>query len=298
MKIGETDIRIKGRLVRIAYPELEKYELLQDPAAVIDALRTARPRVDLFTFLQITSDNAPKYSYAMEMDNMAVLPITTFDDWWKQLRSEARNRARQAEKKGVVVREVEFGDELAKGMWGVYNESPMRQGKPNVHYGKDVATVYRDEATFLDRSVFIGAFLGEELIGFVKLVTDKERTHANMMNVVAMVKYRDKAPTNALIAQAVRSCAARSIRYLAYQGFTYGKQRIDSLTNFKVINGFQRVDLPRYYVPLTPLGTMFFRLGLHRNALDWLPVPVADKFRELRTAWYKRRLEPANGISR
>ena len=55
----------------------------------------------------------------------------------------------------------------------------------------------------------------------MKLVTDKERTHANMMNVVAMVKYRDKAPTNALIAQAVRSCAARGIRYLAYQGFTY-----------------------------------------------------------------------------
>lgn len=298
MKIGETDIKIKGRIVRIAYPELEKYELLQDPDAVIEVLSSARPRIDLFTFLQITSDDAPKYPYAVEMDNMAVLPITTFESWWKQLRSEARNRARQAEKRGVTVREVAFSDELVKGMWEVYNESPMRQGKPNVHYGKDVATVYREEATFLERSIFIGAYLGEQLIGFVKLVTDKERTHANMMNVVAMVKHRDKAPTNALIAQAVRCCAERGIRYLAYQGFTYGKQRIDSLTNFKVINGFQRVDLPRYYVPLTPLGAAFFRMGLHRNALDWLPVPVADKFRELRTAWYKRRLEPANGVSR
>src|SRR5437773_1138904 len=63
--------------------------------------------------------------------------------------------------------------------------------------------------SFLDRSIFIGAFLGETLIGFVKLVTDLNRTHANLMNVVSMVKHRDKAPTNALIAAAVRSCAER-----------------------------------------------------------------------------------------
>jgi len=292
MKICETDIKIRGRLLRIAYPELEKYELLGNPEAVIEGLRSSRTRVDLFTFLQIKSDNAPKYAYAMEWENMAVLPVSTFDDWWaKQIGKKTRNSARQAEKKGVMVREVPFDDALVQGIWEVYNESPIRQGKPNVHYGKDIETVHREAATFLDRSIFIGAFLGEQLIGFVKLVTDPERTHANTMNIVAMVKHRDKAPTNALIAQSVRSCAERGIRYLAYQNFTYGKKRPDTLTNFKEVNGFQRVDLPRYYVPLTPLGSAALRLGLHHSIADRIPESIAVKLRELRSGWYKRKLQ-------
>lgn len=291
MKICETDIKIKGRLVKIAYPELEKYELLDNPQKVIEGLRSSRTRIDLFTFLQIKADDAPRYPYAMESENMAVLQMSNFEDWWtKQIRSEARNRARQAEKKGVTVREVAFDEVLLQGIWEIYNESPIRQGKPNVHYGKDFETVQREEATFLSRSIFIGAFLGEKLIGFVKLVTDKDRRHANLMNIVAMVKHRDKAPTNALIAQSVRSCAERGIRYLAYQTFTYGNRGIDSLTNFKEVNGFQRIDLPRYYVPLTSLGSVVLRLGLHHSFVDHLPLPIVNKLRELRTAWYKRKL--------
>src|SRR5438270_3410101 len=168
----------------------------------------------------------------MEWDNLAVLPVSTFDHWWnQQIRSFPRNRARQAEKRGVKVREVPFDDALVRGIWEVYNESPVRQGKPNFHYGKDLETVRKAEATFLDRSIFIGAFLEEKLIGFVKLVTDANRTQANLMNVVSMVKHRDKAPTNALIAAAVRSCAERGIRYLVYQNFVYGKKGPDRLTN-------------------------------------------------------------------
>jgi len=291
MKICETDIKIKGGLLRIAFPELEKYELLPKPEAIIEALRNSGTRIDLFTFMQIKSDTAPRYPYARESENMAVLQVSTFDDWWgKQIGKKTRNSARQAEKKGVTVKEVPFDDCLVKGIWEVYNESPIRQGKPNVHYGKDIETVHREAATFLDRSIFIGAFLGEQLIGFVKLVTDPDRTHANTMNIVAMVKHRDKAPTNALVAQSVRSCAERGIRYLAYQNFTYGRKAPDSLTNFKEANGFRRVDLARYYVPLTPLGSAALRLGLHCSFVDHLPLSIVNKLRELRTAWYKRKL--------
>ena len=168
----------------------------------------------------------------------------------------------------MTVREVPFDGALVHGMQGVYSESPIRQGKPNVHYGKDFETVYRDEATFLDRSIFIGAFLGEELIGFAKLVTDQNRTLANLMNIVAMVKHRDKAPTNALIAQAVRICADRGIQYLLYQNFTYGRKKPDSLTNFKEVNGFQRIDVPRYYIPLTTVGWLALRLRLHHKLVQ------------------------------
>jgi hypothetical protein len=166
----------------------------------------------------------------------------------------------------------------------------VRQGKPNVHYGKDVQTVYREAATFLDRAVFIGAFFEGKLIGFVKMVIDETKTQASLMNIVAMVRHRDKAPTNALIAHAVRACADRGIPYLMYQSFVYGNKEGDSLTNFKEINGFQRVDLPRYYVPLTPLGTLALRFGLHHKFMDQLPKPIAAKLRELRSAWYNRKL--------
>jgi hypothetical protein len=290
MKICGKDIKVQGRLIRIASPELDKYEGLTGPEDILDGLRKCGARADLFTFMEIVPEASPKYAYHMEWDNLAVVPISTFDHWWnKQIRSEARNRARQAEKKGVTLREVPFDNVLVRGVWEVYNETPVRQGKPNVHYGKDIETVHREAATFLDRSIFIGAFLGEQLIGFVKLVTDENRTRANLMNIVAMVKHRDKAPTNALITHSVRSCAERNIRHLAYQNFTYGKKKEDSLTNFKEVNGFKRIDLRRYYVPLTPIGRVALGLGLHQRLVDRVPQPLADKFRELRSAWYNRK---------
>ncbi len=281
------EINIRGSLIRIAYPELDKYELLTDPQELLAGLRKSGTRIDLFTFMQIMPETSPKFAYPMEWDNLAVLRVSTFDQWWNhQIRSDARNRARQAEKKGVMIREVPFDEALVQGMWEVYNESSIRQGKPNVHYGKDIQTVRAAEATFLDRSLFVGAFLGEKLIGFVKLVTDENRTQANLMNIVSMVKHRDKAPTNALIAQSVRSCAERNIGYLVYQNFTYSNKKPDSLTKFKEVNGFQRVDLPRYYVPLTRTGRVCFQLGLHRRFTDHIPEPLLYRLRKLRASWY------------
>jgi hypothetical protein len=176
-----------------------------------------------------------------------------------------------------------------KGIREVYNESHVRQGARNTHYGKDFQTVYREEATFLDSSIFIGAYLGDELIGFIKLVYDETRTQAGLLNIVSMVRHRDKAPTNALIAQAVRSCAERGISYLVYSNFTYGKRQQNSLADFKERNGFQRIEVPRYYVPLTRAGKVAYQLGLHRRFADYVPAPLAAKLRELRAAWYNRK---------
>lgn len=299
MIVCGNEIRIEGHLLRIARLELDKYEFLDDPETVIGGLENSGVRIDLFTFLQglpQTLDKAsaalPKYNYPMLWDNLAVLPVSTFDNWWnRQIRSFPRNRARQAEKRGVVLRETAFGDSLVHGIWEIYNECPVRQGKPFVHYGKDLETVQRMSATFLDRSIFIGAYLDDSLIGFVKLVIDQSKTQACMMHIVSMMRQRDKAPTNALIARAVQSCAERGIRYLVYQNFSYGKKDDDSLSHFKEINGFERVNLPRYYVPLTSLGRAALALGLHRKLIDQLPRPVITKLRELRSAWYNRKLQ-------
>jgi hypothetical protein len=248
--------------------------------------------VDLFTFAQKLPDSEPKFSYLVEWDNLAVLPVSTFENWWtKQIGFKARNKAKQAEKNGVVLKEVPFSDSLVAGIHEIYNECPIRQRRRYPHYGKNFETVHREEATFLDSSIFIGAFFEDKLIGFVKLVPDETLTQAGLMNIVSMIKHRDKVPQNALIAYAVRACASRGIPYLVYSKFDYGagKKEQDGLRDFKERNGFRRVKTPQYYVPLTALGWAAFRLGLHHRVAERVPEPVACRLRELRTLWYKRR---------
>jgi hypothetical protein len=284
------EIRIKGTVIRIAFLDGEGYTFLEDPQVAVDNLRNSGTRIDLFTFIQRISDTKPKYNHPMEWDNLAVLPVSTFEKWMSnQVNSKVRNLVRKAAKNGVLVREVPFDDALIRGISAIYNESRIRQGKPFWHYGKDLETIRRMKATFLERTIFIGAFLGDTLIGFAKLVTDENRSQAGLMHILAMIRHRDKAPTNALIAQAVRSCADRGIPYLWYANFSHGKKKRDSLANFKLQNGFQKVELPRYYVPLTLVGRMAFQLGLHHSIQDRIPEPVAATYRRVRSFWYAKR---------
>jgi hypothetical protein len=290
IQVGDREIRITGGRLRIAHIDAELYRFLSDPEPVIAGLRMLSHRPDIFTFTQSLADTTPHYSYRMEWDNLAVIPVTTFEDWWqKQISSVPRNRMRQAGKRGVILRETPFSDDLVRGICKIYNETPVRQGRPFPHFGKDYESVYREEATFLDSSVFIGAYLEDELIGFVKLVMDENRNQAGMMNVLSMIRHRDKAPTNALVAESVRACANRAISNLIYWRFAYGKRDRDSVSDFKTNCGFKRVDLPRYYVPLTAWGEVALRLGIHHRFVDRLPEPVGEKLRELRSRWYNRK---------
>jgi hypothetical protein len=297
--VGGKEVRIAGRMLRIARLEADAYQFVDhDPVPLLEALRQVRPRIDIFTFVQRLPETQPKYNYPMEWDNFAALQVTNYDHWWnEQIGFKARNKAKQALKKGVVVREVPFDNDLVKGIWEVYNESPIRQGAPNKHYGKSVDTVHREEATFLDSSVFIGAFLENKLIGFVKMVQNEARTQAGLMNVVSMVRHRDLAPTNALVAQAVRSCADRGIQYLVYSKFAYGKKQHSTLSDFKERNGFQQMDVPRYYVPLTRTGEIAIRLSLHKKLTHHVPEPLLAKLRDLRSTWYRRKYASVEGKS-
>jgi hypothetical protein len=292
VRVYGRDIKVEGRLVRTASVDGEKYRFLDDAEPVLNSLRKCGTRVDLFTFMQRLPDTAPKYRYPMEWDNFAALPISTFDHWWtKQIGFKARNKAKQAEKRGVILREVPFDDALIQGIWEIYNETPVRQGKRFPHYGMSVEQIRQYAGTFLDQSVFIGALLGDKLIGFGKLTMDETRTQAGLMHIVSMVNQRDKAPTNALVAQAVRSCAERQIAYLVYSNFAYGKKQRDSLSDFKERNGFQRIDVPRYYVPLTALGRAALRLGMHHSLSDRIPESLMAKLRDFRSVWYSRKLQ-------
>jgi len=291
MNVHGIEITITGKLIRVARLAAEKYEFLDEPAAAIELLRRCGTRIDLFTFIQNAAQPSPRFDYPFEIDNLAAVPISTFEHWWTaQINGKTRNMARRAEKAGVSVREVPFDDALVEGIAGIYNETPTRQGRPFWHYGKGLDAVRSENGTFLDRSVFIGAFAGAELIGFAKLVTDRQRQQAGLMQILSMIRHRDKAPTNALIARAVQTCAERGIPYLVYANFAYGTKQQDSLADFKAHNGFRRVDVPRYFVPLSVAGRVALRLGVHEGLKRRVPEPLLAGFRAARRAWHDGRM--------
>ena len=290
IEVRDREIRITGGRLRVAKLEAEFYHYLSDPEPVIAGLRGLPDRPDVFTFMQGLADPGPRYKYRMEWDNLAVVPVTTYEHWFeKQILSVARNRVKQAAKRGVVLREVPFSEELVRGIWNIYNETPIRQGRRFPHYGKDYETVYAEEATFLEDAFFIGAYFDGELVGFVKVVMDEQRVQGGMMNILSMIRHRDKAPNNALIAECVRSIAARGIPNLVYFRFVHGKRDRDGISDFKTKCGFARVNVPRYYVPLTPWGRTALSLGMHHRLVDRLPEGLNEKLRELRSRWYNRK---------
>jgi len=294
-EIGGKEIRVTGRVLRIGRLEAEGFEFVEEHQALLRDLRAASTRMDLFTFTERLTALRSRHEYRMDWDNVAAIPITTFEAWWTtQASRKSRTAARRANRNGVEIREMAFDNALVQAIREIYNETPVRRGKPHTHYGKDLATVGREAATFLDSSVWIGAFLDRKLIGFAKLTMDAARSQARLMNFSAMIRHRQSAPANALMAAAVRFCADRRLPYLVYGNFTYGNKRDDGLTDFKRHNGFQRIDVPRYYVPLTRLGSAALRLGLHKRAVDRVPEPVLARLRGLRSAWYSRKLPLAH----
>jgi hypothetical protein len=291
IRVEGRKVLLRGRLCRVAEVEGEGYKFLADPGSAIASLQNSG-RADVFTFLQELPETSPRYPYSFEWDNFAVLTISTFDHWWtQQIGFKARNKAKQAEKKGIVIREVPFDNTLARGIWEIYNEVPVRQERRFPHYGKSIETVRSMSATFLDSSIFIGAFDGDRLVGFIKLTLNDAQTQAGLMHILSLVSYRDKAPTNALVVQAVRSCADRGVNRLVYANFAYGKKSKSSLSDFKERNGFKRIDVPRYCVPLTPWGAMAIRLGLHHRLSEHIPESLAAKLRDLRARWYVRKFQ-------
>jgi hypothetical protein len=284
-----------GRLLKtIQIPEAyEDYFDIDDPEKVIATLKTLKPRADVFCFWQRLPETQPKYGYRMEWDNVAAIKVNSFAEWLeKTAHSSVRTKLRKAMKTGVMVEVVDFDDKLIKGMSEIFNETPIRQGRPYSHYGRSLDEIRAEWSADLDMSVFIGAYYEDELIGFVKLTyTDR---YAEMSGTICKLAHRDKPAMSALISRSVQFCEEMRIPYLTYGKFTYGKKGEDSLSDFKRYNGFQKIELPRYYVPLTLWGQLGLSLGLHHKLSDRLPSRVREKLMELRTKYYQRRLASAN----
>ena len=288
MTINGQRIMVEGKALRIASFEQEWYEDVEDPQTLINELRKTESRPDILTFWQRLPDTQPKYSYSMETEPIAALPIKSYSYWWdKQIDCKTRNMVRKSHKKGVTVRMVSFDDEIIRGMTSIFNETPIRQGRRFLHYGKDFETVKREFSRFLFREEIFGAYVGEELVGFIMLAYAGR--YAYLGQIISKIARRDLAPNNALLAKAVERCAEKGIPYLAYALWLE-----DGLGGFKRSNGFERFDLPRYFVPLTPKGKLALKLGVHRGWKGAVPKHLRQPLKNLRKRWYALRWRPGN----
>jgi hypothetical protein len=277
--LGRTFV-ISGSALTTLRLEDEWFEDLDDPQAIVEAAtRELHPRPDLFTFWQRVPDTRPRHAFHTEWEELAVLPIESYAQWCKQIGCKTRNRIRKAEKEGLVVKQVPYDDEFARGITAIFNESPVRQGRPFPHYGKSFDTVKSQFGRYVYRESMLGAYVNGELAGFVMLADAGQ--YALATQIIASLRHRDKSPNNALMAKAVELCAQRGVPYLVYAYWTD-----DTLAEFKRRCGFEPVRVPRYWVPLTPKGRMALALGLHHPWKDRLPAPLKAQLKALRNRWY------------
>jgi hypothetical protein len=312
-----TEIRVKGKAVSVRSAvikgrnvitsgkwlrtamvqdeELVEGEMITDPASFVLSVKNADLKADIFTFAQKLPQTTPKYTYHVEWDNLAVIPISTYSVWFeKRIDAGARRAVRKAAKEGVIVREAEFDDAFVKGIVNINNETPVRQGKPFWHFQKSFESVKEENSTYANRNIFLGAYWEGELIGFVRL-TCVDNT-ARLIQVLTMMRHFDKRPANALIAKAVEVCQERKLSYLVYCNYTYNDLE-NSLTEFKRRNGFEKVLLPRYYIPLNMKGRIAVSVGLHRGITQRIPKPVLSQLLKIRRKWHARAEEVREGNS-
>jgi hypothetical protein len=226
--------------------------------------------IDIFTFIERKWCHTipdPSNSWVKTGDNIALLRVKTYDEWWKNIGKKTRNMVRKAEKSGVKTEVVEPSEKLAEGIWKIYNETPIRQERAFPHYGVSAQTVTQSVSS-AQNCTFIGAFFQDELVGFIQLVHGDKI--AIISQILSLQKHSDKAVNNALIAKAVEVCVAKQFEWLMYGRI--GNH--PSLDKFKQSNGFSRFLLTRYYVPITKKGRIAVKMGLHREIKDVLPQPV------------------------
>ena len=171
IQIHQTRLIVRGRFLTVARLRDEWYDDIGDPELIITALKRCTPTPDIFTFCQRLPDIVPLYSYYHEPEALSAIPLKGFQHWWEnQIKSDIRKKAKRPEKRGIEIKVVGLDDAFVRGVMGVFNETPVRRGKPFWHYGKDFETLKEELSRDLGRSKFIGAYYKEDLVGFVKLV--------------------------------------------------------------------------------------------------------------------------------
>ena len=313
MNTTNIEIRVKGKTVAVPSAQIQGRTVLadgkwigiagvqdeelvigettSDPEAFVTEVKGSGLNADIFTFAQRIPNTSPQYKYHFEWENLAIVPITTYSDWWEnRVESSVRRAVKKAAKQGIEVKVADFDDAFVRGIVGINNETPIRQGRAFWHYQKSFEAVKDENSTYPGRNTFLGAYYQGELIGFMRLIHAGKL--ASVVQLLSMMKHYDKRPTNALIAKAVEVCEQLGMSYLMYCNYVYNDPE-SSLTEFKRRNGFEKVVLPRYYIPMTLKGQIALGFGLHRRLVERIPKPVVSRLLKIRSYLYERRVNTA-----
>jgi hypothetical protein len=289
LQVDNREISTSGKILKTAKLRHEWFDSLENPLGTIEKLRNMSSGADLFTFVPETCDTEACYPFYHEPVAISVLTIKNYDTWWDDIHYKTRNKVRRG-RKGVTLRLVELDEELAKGVSAIYNESPIRQGRKFVHYGQTPSEVMDELRSFFDRSYLIGAYYEGELIGFMKLIQGKNVLRT--VHFIASLNHREKPVMDALIAEAVALCDKNGVSHLHYGSWAEG-----GIGVFREKHGFVRLELPRYYVPLSRRGWVMLKLKLHRPIRERLPKSWKERMTALRAKWNSFRHQPARSLT-
>ncbi len=262
-------LKVKKKLAIKITNDYQEFEKNIDPANSFVEKLFERD-IDIFTFVERKWCCSTPYlhsTWTKEEDNIGLIEIKDYATWWSSVGKKTRNMVRRAEKSGIYVAIVEPDQKFAEGIWKIYNETPIRQERAFSHYGESREAVVGN-VTNARKASFIGAFLQEELVGFIQIVYGDKI--AIIAQILSMQKHWDKAVNNALLAKAVEVCASKGEKWLMYGRI--GNH--PSLDKFKESNGFTKFPITRYYIPITEKGKIAIRLGLHRDFKDALPLSI------------------------
>jgi len=290
---GKSIVR-RGKFLKIAFVKDEQWleTPVADPARCVDALKGEKLRdlrADIFTFASKLPSTEPEYPYPFELENVAAIRLNTFKEWWEGLPQETRKNVRRSQKRGVRVEVKSLDQKLLEDLVELNNDSPVRQGKVYTHFGKTLEQVTKDQEDFLDRSDYICAYHEEELVGVVKLVY--RGNIAAILTFLPKASHADKRPANALMAKVVEICDQKKMLFITFGLFNYHNKKDTPLRDFKIRNGFEGIDVPRYYVALTLKGALGIKFNLYHGLMGVLPHSVITALVNARAKLYSLKLK-------
>src|SRR5207245_6194090 len=116
IRVGDRIVVVSGGFIRTAmiYEDLWLEETsVKNPETFLAQIKQEKLDADVFTFSQRLPEVTPKYDFHLDWDNVAAIPLKTFEDWWQnRLPQESRKNVRRAAKRGVNVRSVQLDEQL------------------------------------------------------------------------------------------------------------------------------------------------------------------------------------------
>ena len=102
------ELRVQGRLCRVARLDGDDFKFLDDPEAVLAEVRKTRLRIDLFTFLQGLPGTPTKYSYPMEFGTMLPSCLYPRSRTGGQSRSDSRRGIKPSKRRRKASQSARF----------------------------------------------------------------------------------------------------------------------------------------------------------------------------------------------